>query len=196
LIKKKKRKKRKKREKTLLIKMKIYNSKSFNLILKQFIFNILIFLIISSFYACDKNSVYNENKTIEKGIWNNKNKIKFEINIKDTVSFNNVYINIRNAGAYSFSNLFLFVNTIFPDKKFARDTVECILADANGKWLGNGLGDIWDNQILFKKGVRFPMSGTYIIELEQAMRVENLPFIMDVGIKIEKISDNNNEKNK
>ena len=72
---------------------------------------------------------------------------------------------------------------------YARDTIECILADNSGKWLGEGSGDIWDNQILFKKGVRFRKTGTYRFTLEQAMRVENLPLIMDVGMRIEKATN-------
>jgi len=67
-----------------------------------------------------------------------------------------------------------------------RDTMECILADPNGKWLGEGLGDIWDNKILFKQNVKFRKSGLYEFSLTQAMRVDSLPMIMDAGISIEK----------
>jgi len=64
--------------------------------------------------------------------------------------------------------------------------MECILADANGKWLGNGLGDIWDNKILFKQNVKFPKRGLYQFTLNQAMRLDSLPMIMDAGLSIEK----------
>lgn len=67
-----------------------------------------------------------------------------------------------------------------------RDTVELTLADPSGKWLGSGMGDIWDNRVLFKQQFRFPEKGTYIFTLEQAMRIDPLPQIMDVGIRIEK----------
>jgi gliding motility-associated lipoprotein GldH len=68
-----------------------------------------------------------------------------------------------------------------------RDTVELTLADASGKWLGSGMGDIWDNRVLFKQSFRFPEKGTYQFALEQAMRVDPLPQVMDVGIRIEKV---------
>ncbi|MBK9478712.1 MAG: hypothetical protein IPN99_07715 [Bacteroidetes bacterium] len=42
---------------------------------------------------------------------------------------------------------------------------------------------------MFKKGVRFRKTGTYRFTLEQAMRVENLPLIMDVGMRIEKATN-------
>jgi gliding motility-associated lipoprotein GldH len=105
--------------------------------------------------------------------------------IQDTMKKYNVYINIRNAGYYRFSNLYLFVNTRFPDGQIQRDTVECILASPEGKWLGDGLGDIWDNRVLFKKNVMFRQPGDYRFELIQAMRIDPLPGIMDAGIRIE-----------
>ncbi|MFM7726495.1 MAG: gliding motility lipoprotein GldH, partial [Flavobacteriales bacterium] len=98
----------------------------------------------------------------------------------------NIDINLRNAGSYSFSNLFLFMNTYTPDGALARDTIELVLADDQGQWKGDGMGDIWDNRILFKKDQRFPMPGTYRFELEQAMRIDPLPGVMDAGIRIEK----------
>jgi gliding motility-associated lipoprotein GldH len=102
------------------------------------------------------------------------------------VSLHNVYINIRNASGYAYSNLYLFLDTKYPNNSMSRDTIECILADPSGKWLGDGSGDIWDNQILFKKNVRFKQIGTYKFRYEQAMRMPKLPMIMDVGLRIEK----------
>jgi len=113
------------------------------------------------------------------------NVLKFEVPITDTTSSYNMYFNIRNASGYSFSNLFLFFTVRAPNGKAERDTVELILADPSGKWKGDGLGDIWDNKILFKQKFRFPVSGTYFFEMEQAMRVNPLPYIMDAGIRIE-----------
>jgi len=143
------------------------------------------------FTSCDLSRVYEENKEIESGIWNVHDTITFEVNLLDTLSLLNFYINVRNAGMYPYANLYMFVTITFPNGKTHRDTVECILADNKG-WLGSGLGDIWDNQILYRKGVRIPISGKYIFSYEQAQRsgefayIENLPFIMDVGLRIEK----------
>lgn len=136
--------------------------------------------------GCDSKRVYESNVAIPNGIWNSANRAKFEVEISDTVTAHNFYINVRNAGSYPYSNLYLFLETEFPDKVYARDTIECILADNAGRWLGDGSGDIWDNQILFKKGIRFRKAGKYVFTLEQAMRVANLPMIMDVGMRIEK----------
>ncbi|MEO6883618.1 MAG: gliding motility lipoprotein GldH [Bacteroidia bacterium] len=143
-------------------------------------------LILITFSSCDKNRVFEQNQKIPDDTWDAKNVLKFQVNITDTVTPTNFYVNIRNTDNYPYRNIFLFITTRFPDGGKATDTLECTLADQNGKWLGSGLGDIWDNQILFKKNVRFPHTGNYIFEYQQAMRAEQLPEIMDVGLRIEK----------
>ncbi|HNQ62225.1 MAG TPA: gliding motility lipoprotein GldH [Bacteroidia bacterium] len=147
---------------------------------------LLLIFCLMSLVACDPNVVFEKNIKLDDNRWAIDNVIKLEAEIKDTVSPMNLYINVRNAGGYQFSNLFVFLTTITPDNQRSRDTLELVLADASGKWQGDGMGDIWDNRILFKKNFRFPLAGKYIFELEQAMRIDPLPQIMDAGIRIEK----------
>lgn len=131
--------------------------------------------------------VFEKNEKLPNGIWKTENKIFFETKISDTISLHNFYINIRNSGKYQFSNLYVFVDAFSPAGKIQRDTIECILADAQGKWLGkSGSGSVWENQILFKKNVRFPKEGKYVFRFEQAMRAKELEHILDVGLRIEK----------
>ena len=139
-----------------------------------------------SLTACDPNVVIDEHIALPENRWEAKNKIRVEAVIDDSLQPYDVYINVRNSAGYAFSNLFLFINTYTPDGKLARDTVEVELADERGEWKGDGMGDIWDNRILFKKNQLFPVTGTYRFELEQAMRVDTLPGIMDAGMRIER----------
>jgi len=159
---------------------------------KQFKFKHLFFVSLGFllvFISCDSNRIFDDNKTLPDNIWDRKNKVAFNITITDTVAPHNVYINVRNADGYPYGNLYLFIHSTFPNGQKFTDTLECVLADANGKWLGDGIGDIYDNQIPFKKNVRFRVPGNYNFELEQGMRLEMLPLIMDVGIRIEKAND-------
>ncbi len=147
----------------------------------------LIFLsLILVLSSCDKSRVYEKNIKIPEGIWNRENIIQFEIQIDDTITSHNLYVNVRNASLYPMSNLYLFITTTAPSGHSVRDTVDVILADEKGKWLGSGLGDIWDLQQMYKRNVRFAQSGKYSFDFEQAMRNEKLPFILDVGLRVEK----------
>jgi gliding motility-associated lipoprotein GldH len=147
----------------------------------------LIFLsLILVLSSCDQSRVYEKNIKIPEGIWDRQNIIQFEIQIEDTITSHNLYVNVRNASLYPMSNLYLFITTTAPSGHSVRDTVDVILADEKGKWLGSGLGDIWDLQQMYKQNVRFAQSGKYSFDFEQAMRNEKLPFILDVGLRVEK----------
>ena len=106
--------------------------------------------------------------------------------IDDISSSYSFFLNIRNTGDYPFSNLFLFLKTTYPDGRTTRDTIECTLADNEGKWLGSGMSDVKFNRLLFSKGVRFPQKGNYGFELEQGMRISDVKGISDIGIRLEK----------
>lgn len=134
--------------------------------------------------GCTERAFYQRIDAVSNRTWDTGNRLVHEVIITDTVSSFDFYLNLRIGGDYPFSNMYLFVNTTFPNGKTARDTVECVLADPTGRWLGKGLGDIRDNQILFKPKVRFPHGGTYRFELEQGMRMTQLPEVFDVGMSI------------
>lgn len=136
--------------------------------------------------SCDRNRVFENNIDIPDYSWDVKNKLSFDVNIDDTISLHNLYVNVRHASQYPYANLYLFIVIKFPNGKLAKDTLECVFSDQNGKWKGEGMGDIWDNQILWKPNVKFPLKGKYTFEYEQAMRTEQVPFIMDVGLRVEK----------
>lgn len=151
----------------------------------KFIF-LISFLIILFYSSCDSNRVFDENFSFENANWDRYKPVSFKIEISDTISQNQFFINVRNTTDYKYSNLYLFIATQLPDGNISKDTIECILADINGKWLGNGLGNLKENNILLKNNLVFPKKGTYIFEFEQAMRVEILQGIADIGIRIEK----------
>lgn len=145
------------------------------------VIGICILLLLAS---CDNKRFYENNLPIKNEVWNVNDKPFFVVEVTDTITPFNFYINLRNNSSYEFSNMYLFLNTYFPNGEQSRDTIECILADPRGYWLGKGT-EIIEHQILFKRGVRFPMSGTYRFEFEQAMRKENLEDILDIGLRIE-----------
>ncbi|MFB0924822.1 MAG: gliding motility lipoprotein GldH [Vicingaceae bacterium] len=140
--------------------------------------------------SCDSNKIFEEYIEVENANWKKENIASFEFNAKDTTTAHNLYINVRNTGTYSYSNLYLFVTMQGPSGGLLKDTVNCILADNRGKWLGSGVGDLWDLRIPYVGGFKFAQSGNYIVTLEQAMRAEGgLDGITDIGLRVEKVKE-------
>ncbi|MDP1623901.1 MAG: gliding motility lipoprotein GldH [Bacteroidales bacterium] len=146
----------------------------------------LLFLLVMVMISCDQNRVIDENIALEKATWNVNNKLQFDVAISDLLLRYNVYLNVRNGPEYPFSNLFLFMNTIFPNGHISCDTIELTLADYDGRWLGSGMGSVKFSRFLLQKDVRFKQTGKYRFILEQAMRVNELNGIHDIGLRIEK----------
>ncbi|MFT4772152.1 MAG: gliding motility-associated lipoprotein GldH [Cryomorphaceae bacterium] len=141
--------------------------------------------------CADENRVFEENVEIPNEKWTVSEKAILEAEINDTLSSHNFLINVRNTERYPYRNLYLFVKTIFPNGKSSKDTVGIVLADATGRWIGNGGGYLnssshLSNTIMYQYNRRFPLSGTYRFEIEQAMRADTLVGIKNIGLRIEK----------
>ncbi|MCK0130467.1 gliding motility lipoprotein GldH [Flavobacteriaceae bacterium F08102] len=154
-------------------------------------------LICIGFTACESNVVYNTYKSVDLAQWDKDSIIKFTFSPIDTVSRNNIYINLRNNNDYAYSNLFLIVGIEFPDHYTVVDTLEYAMADVTGKFLGSGMTDLKENKLEYKTNVIFPHTGEYTFTVQQAMRkageidgIKKLKGISDVGISIEKIDEN------
>lgn len=136
--------------------------------------------------SCDRSQVYEKSMPVG-SIWSKDSLARFEVNIDDTLSTHSVYVTMRNASSYPFSNVYLFVTTVAPSGAYVRDTMECVLADETGKWLGKGFAKYWDNRFAMRRNVKFPEKGTYTFTIQQGMRLEELPGIHDVGIRVERV---------
>jgi gliding motility-associated lipoprotein GldH len=147
---------------------------------------IILPLLVVLMTSCGSGVVYDNTKSFDGDVWKSDQIIRFDVNLKDTVSIHSFYLSLRHKTTYRFANLFLFIHTTYPNGKEARDTVECILAEPSGKWLGKGITNIRDYQVLLRRGLRFPQTGTYVFELEQAMREPELEGVMDIGLRIVK----------
>lgn len=136
--------------------------------------------------ACDRKGVFDDNLIIPNEEWELNHIATFNFLATDTVSTHHIFVNTRNTTDFSNSNLYLFITTHAPNGATLRDTLECILANSKGDWLGKGFGRIRDNQIPYKKNIRFPVEGNYIFEIQHGMRATTLKDIVSVGIRVER----------
>ncbi len=145
---------------------------------------IAITIITSFLISCNTNTVYNQSVELPAYGWYSNNAIAFNVDITDSVSTYDFGINIRNTTNYRYSNLYFFLLTEFPNGNISRDTIECLLANNEGKWLGKGWGDIKENPILLNSGLRFPLTGNYKFLIQQAMRIDTLLGINNIGLYV------------
>lgn len=142
--------------------------------------------VLCTFFSCKTDKLYEEYKTLIPSGWDKDSSAVFSFTIDKTFLNYNLFINVRNRGDYSSSNLWLFVDITAPDYTCIHDTIEYQLALPNGKWIGKGTGGMFSNQFPFRENVFFPIAGTYTISIRHAMRNDPLTGISDIGIGIKR----------
>ncbi len=150
--------------------------------------SISLFVLILTL-SCAKLHKYEEYKTLDANGWNKDSLAVFKVDFEGNNKNYDLNIDIRNKQNYAYSNLWLFINIESPAGIQTADTLECTIADPTGRWLGSGLGDLFDNEYKYKQNVTFPDSGTYKITLQHGMRANNLEGISDIGISIKKTEE-------
>ncbi len=145
----------------------------------------ILFLLGILLMSCDPQMVFDQLKSTGNERWAWDENRSFEIPMEDSTALYNIYINVRHTKEYPFENLYVFILLKSPEGSVLKDTVDIRLANARGKWLGDGFGNIKFVREKYREGVRFGRSGIYSIELSQGMRVEEVP-VTDIGVRIEK----------
>ena len=141
---------------------------------------------IVMFISCDSSVVFEEYKSFEDQSWNTDSVVFFNCAITDTTSKNIIKIKLRHTVEYEFQNLFLFIEAE------VLDTVELMLANKEGMWLGSGTGDVREFVFEYQNAKLFSKKGNYSFKIEQAMRygvaekIQVLYNVLAVGLSIEK----------
>lgn len=154
--------------------------------------NFILFALFLGLISCDSNRIYDDYQSVKENTWLKGDVVKFEVTIEDTISKNNLFLNVRNNNEYEFSNLFLITKIAFPDGFQVTDTLEYEMTDKAGNFLGEGYTDIKENKLFYKENVQFTQKGNYLIQVEQAMRkngniqgLDSLKGVTDIGFRIE-----------
>lgn len=158
-----------------------------------------VLTIILLAVSCKDDSVFHQYEDLTQS-WHKDSAVVFKFEYPDTTAAHDLFITLRNTNEYAFSNLFLITEMQFPHGRTVKDTLEYEMAKPDGTWLGSGFGDIRDNKLWYKEGVRFNEEGTYTFKVWQAMRrgqdvvpVTTLEGVRSVGLRIEESKELRNE---
>lgn len=129
---------------------------------------------------------YDQRVVIPEAHWAMEHHVPFDVTVNDTVGIYAFGMSLRHMENYRYSNLYVFMHTTFPNGNVTHDTIQCLLATPDGQWMGRGSGSMRDLRVTLNPKMRFPMTGTYHFEIEQAMREPVLKGITDIGLFVEK----------
>lgn len=137
--------------------------------------------------ACGTLDVYEKMVAFPDHQWKNTDKPSFTFTIEDTASAYNIYVILRHEDAYHFNNIWMNIATQAPRDTVRTQLVNVTLANNAKGWLGTGMDDVFDHRARI---TRLPVKlkkGNYTFTLQQHMREEPLQYVLNAGIRVEKI---------
>lgn len=146
----------------------------------------IVALAINGCNVKDPQMIADQSTGIENQNWGYNNRVRTDFVIDDITITYNLYLNLRVTPDYKYSNIFVLIHQIGPDKKVETSRYEFTLADKDGEWLGQGTGNLYSYQVTYKTKYKFPAKGKYRIEVEQNMRDNPLRNVSDAGVRVEK----------
>ncbi len=148
----------------------------------RFSFFILMIIVLQS---CDHEALVDTFETVPHQNWTYVKPIKATFEISDSTKTYHIYVNFRHTADYRYSNIWLRLHVLGPGLKDVPERQEFQLAMPDGEWLGNGSGNLYSYQLIYKEHYKFPSKGKYTVVVEQNMRDNPLKNISDVGLKVE-----------
>jgi gliding motility-associated lipoprotein GldH len=153
--------------------------------------SVLFFFCFYIFAGCMPAPFFQKEEAVPQYAWSYTFKPTFTFDITDTNAAYQPFFIIRHSQAYPYSNLWMWLYIKMPGDSTARkERINIVLAEPSGKWLGRGMGEIYEQRVpmSFGDSVSFTRKGTYQVSMEQNMRINPLPEVMNVGLRLEKYS--------
>lgn len=147
----------------------------------------LIFVL--AFGSCQQNiDVFEKNVVIPDHAWSSGFKPEISFTVQDTTARYNIYAVVRHTDAFEFNNLWINIYTKIPgDSAVRKQQLDLKLATDEKGWLGSGMDDIFEHRILITaQPEALTKAGTYTFRFENIMRVDPLPEVLNMGIRVEK----------
>lgn len=160
--------------------------------MKQPVFYFLLFTVFLALQGCGSAPQYQEHFNVPKNTWTSSFRPEFHIDIEDTAAAYQLLFLVRHTDNYPFNNIWLQLETKSPgDTVFHKMKVEVPLAAPTGRWLGRGMGELYEQSVAINSEANpayFQKKGTYAIRMSQVMRVDALPEVMQVGLRLNNLS--------
>ena len=134
--------------------------------------------------GCKNGNVYEKAYTINGNGWRYRDTLNFGFDIRDTGEIYDIVLSIRHRTTYPLQNLYMNIYTAFPGGQRIKQLLNIDLADQTGKWNGKVSGGTCNFETAIQENAFFNAAGKHLITLEPFMRMDSLPGIEQVGLRV------------
>lgn len=144
---------------------------------------LIIATILLCLSSCQRRVVYSDFYSMPAEGWHQDSILNYDVTVADTISDYNILLVVRHTSQYPYQNLWLFIDEYAGNMLLRRDTVEAMVADDFGRWLGNGVNR-YEIPLMYDASYRFMQKENNRITIQQGMRTTWLTGITDVGVEV------------
>jgi gliding motility-associated lipoprotein GldH len=154
--------------------------------LKNTIYLLFALLSMINLTACGKKSHFEGYKNLAEKRWIVDSAAVFQFEVAEDTKSYQIYYNIRNTISYPYYNLYLNYELLDASGKVvvAQRTENNLLNPKTGEPYGKGIGDLYAHEFVALQNFKFPKKGSYTLKLKQDMRLDTLPEIVAVGVRV------------
>lgn len=133
--------------------------------------------------ACNTSPIYELGFTFENQQWSNEDIKSFSFTAPDTVSQFDLILDLEHSVDYRYENLYVELETIFPDKEAVTDQISIPLINKDGEWVGRG-NTVKHLRVYLQQALRFKQAGDHTIHIRQYSREQSLTGLHTISLAI------------
>jgi len=138
--------------------------------------------------SCGNRTVFKEYRTLDNISWNRFDIQNFDVAVDkdDRLDF---YLFIRHHTNFPYDYLDVNVTFYMPGGEMRSGEYHFELKDENNNWKANGMGELWDIELLIRKNLKMNEKGICKVRIENKMTKLQTPGIMEIGLVVKKASE-------
>jgi gliding motility-associated lipoprotein GldH len=145
----------------------------------------LLVIAVSLTTACGPAYQYEQYYTIDNGQWTYADSLQFNFNVEDSTTIYDVLLEVDHSTAYKNQNLYVRINTVFPNGQRQSEPLSIELSDpSTGFWEGKCSDDQCEAIIPIQQSIYFNQLGDYQIIIEQYMRRDPVDGVLGLGLML------------
>ena len=135
-------------------------------------------MILSS---CGPKPIHSEKLNVD-GLWDSGKKLNSTISVTDTTSKYDLALKMNHSSDFYFQNIYLNIETVFPDGKEISEAISLELATTKGNWIGKCRNEACEIVFSLQDNFKFKNLGDHQFTIEQYSRDKELKGINEIEL--------------
>ena len=141
----------------------------------------LLFILMFLLNSCDNSVVFKQFNKMENVNWNRFDIQVFEVEVEKDELYD-FYLAFRHHTYFPYDKLWVNITFYTPDGATRSRDYDFDLKDADGNWLADGMGELWDIEFPIRKEMMFNNDGICKVRVENIHSKYDMPGVIEVGL--------------